>query len=274
MTSWHLDPGTAQRYASGTAGQVFSASAEAHLAACASCRALLVPLVDSSRLDRIHRLVQEHVDRPRTGPVERLLLRLGVRPDTARLLAATPALRASWLLAVCSVLGFAVVAAGAGPDGTLLFLTLAPMLPVAGVAAAYGRGVDAMHEIVAAAPYSGFRLVLLRSAAVLTSTVVLAGTAELLLPGPALTGVAWLLPALALTSLTLALSLRLALTKAGAMVAIGWLGAVTTAQLDLSSRYAGFGAVGQLTCLAVAAGSVTVLLTRQGRYAIVFGRTS
>ncbi|MBA3742280.1 MAG: zf-HC2 domain-containing protein, partial [Sporichthya sp.] len=100
MTGWHLDDESARRYADGTAGQPFAASAEAHLTACADCRGLLVPLVDRVRVEAIWDVVAERVDAPRPGPVERALRRIGVGSDTARLLAATPSLRASWLLAV------------------------------------------------------------------------------------------------------------------------------------------------------------------------------
>ena len=280
MTTWHLDVDTAQRYASGTVGQVFAASAEAHLVTCAECRKLLVPSVDPGRLDAIWDQVVERVDAPRPGPVERLLRWFGVRPDTARLLSATPSLTGSWLLAVAGTLGFAVLAAGAGPRGTLLFLTLAPMLPVAGVAVAYGRGVDPVHEIATAAPYPGFRLLLLRATAVLAATTVLAGAAGLLLPAAGWTEAAWLLPAFALTTLTLVLSVRVALLHAAVGVAAGWLVAVVGTQVEAGGRaalahgrYAAFGTTGQLICLALAVVSIAVLALGRRRYTIVFGRT-
>jgi hypothetical protein len=281
MTGWHLDGETARRYASGATGQVFAASAEAHLAVCPGCRALLVPLVDRPRLDAIWNEVAERVDAPQPGPMERLLRRLGVRPDTARLLSATPSLSGSWLMAVAATLAFAVVAAGAGPRGTLLFLTLAPMLPVAGVAVAYGRGVDPVYEIGAAAPYSGFRLLLLRSAAVVATTTVLAGGAGLLLPVTGWIGAAWMLPALALTTLTLVLSVRFALLHAATGVAATWIVAVAATQSEAGGRaaladgrYAAFGTTGQLVCLILAVASIAVLALRHRRYVVVFGRTS
>lgn len=280
MRGWHLDPETARRYASGAAGQVFAASAEAHLVACAPCRELLVSLVDRRRLDAIWDQVVERVDTPQPGPVERLLRRIGVRPETARLLSATPSLRGSWLMAVASTLAFAVIAAAQGPRGTLLFLTLAPLLPVAGVAVAYGRGVDPLYEIAAAAPYSGFRLLLLRSAAVVATTTVLAGAAGLLLPVSGWTGAAWLLPALALTTLTLVLSVRFALLHAAAGVASTWVVAVVTTQAQAGGqaplaggRYAAFGTTGQLVCLAFLVVSIAILALRHRHYAVVLGRT-
>jgi hypothetical protein len=43
----------------------------------------------------------------------------------------------------------------------------APLVPLVGVAVAYGPEADPAHELTATAPYSGLRLVLLRTAAVL-----------------------------------------------------------------------------------------------------------
>ncbi len=281
MTAWHLDAETAQRYASGGAEPVFAASVEAHLAACASCRDLLVPLVDRPRLDAIWDEVAERVDTPRVGVVEAVLRRLGVRPETARLLSATPSLSGSWLVAVAATLAFAVIAATAGVRGTLLFLTLAPMLPVAGVAVAYGRRVDPIHEISLASPYSGLRLLLLRSVAVVVTTTVPASLAALVLPVPGWTGAAWLLPAFALTSLTLVLSARFALLHAATGVAVAWVAAVIATQSGAGGRsaladgrYAAFGSTGQLMCLLLALGSIAVLSVRHRRYAVVLGSSS
>lgn len=281
MTAWHLDRETAQRYASGAADPVFAASVEAHLAACADCRALLVPHVDRSRLGAIWAEVGERVDAPRQGLVERFLCAIGVRPEPARLLSATPSLSGSWLLAVAATLAFAAFAAAAGVRGNLLFLTLAPMLPVAGVAVAYGHRVDPVHEIAVAAPYSGFRLLLLRSVAVVVTTIVPAGLAALLLPVAGWTAAAWLIPALALTSLTLALSARLDLLQAASAVAVLWVAAVIGTQAEAGGRaaladgrYAAFGATGQLICLTLAIASIAVLASRHRRYAVVLGRTS
>ena len=77
----------------------------------------------------------ERVARPL---VERTLVHLGVRDHVARLLVATPSLHLSWFAAAAAALGFAVLAAVQRPDGLLFFLVLAPLLPVAGVAFAFG----------------------------------------------------------------------------------------------------------------------------------------
>ena len=57
------------------------------------------------------------------------------------------------------------VAQGA-PNGSLLFLAVTPLVPVAAVAFAYGQDVDPMWDTTLAAPYSPLRLLLLRSVSV------------------------------------------------------------------------------------------------------------
>jgi len=273
MTGWHVDEETLARYAHGRGPLSVGASVEAHLLSCARCRALLTPAVELDRLERLWDDVVERVDAPRPGMVERLLRLAGVSEDTARLLAATPTLRASWLLAMAAALAFAVfaaIASGVHERGTLLFLTVAPVLPVAGVAVAFHRGLDPAYEIGLAAPYSQFRLLLLRSAAVTAVTCAAALVAGLLLPERALTAAAWLLPALALTSLTLVLARRVDVIYAAGGVGAVWVVTVVSSHLHVG-QFAVFGAAGQLACLAVAAVSLVVLVADRDRYATRLG---
>ena len=69
----------------------------------------------------------------REPSLDRALMRLGVRDDAARIVAATPSLRASWLLAALGVAVFATWGAHADPRMMSVVLILAPVLPVAGV---------------------------------------------------------------------------------------------------------------------------------------------
>ena len=107
------------------------------------------------------------------------------------------------------VLAFAVWAARGDQQGVYWFLVLAPMLPLAGVAAAYGQGVDPTYEVGLAAPMRSFGLLLIRAVAVLVTTTVIAGLAALALPGLQWTAAAWLLPSLGLTLASLALATRM-----------------------------------------------------------------
>ncbi len=70
----------------------------------------------------------------------------------AVLLSATPELTRAWLLSVAGALGFAVAAAHTADRSMIVFLAVAPVLPLLGIAAAYGARVDALHEVTSAAP--------------------------------------------------------------------------------------------------------------------------
>src|SRR5439155_10052887 len=182
------------RYAGGELDEARAYSLEAHLLSCGDCRALLSPLADRTTVERTWMEIEEAVDSPRPGPVERLLRRLGVPEHLSRLLAATPSLRLSWFAAVTVALGFAVLAARGDHAGLVVFLAMAPLIPVAGVAAAFGPGIDPTYEIGLASPYRSGRLLLLRSMAVLVASLVLIGLGALALPGLDWSAMAWLLP--------------------------------------------------------------------------------
>ena len=168
---------------------------------------------------------------PRTGPAAVGAAggrRWGLRGRLAW--AAGPALRGPWLVSLLVIVVGAVCAARATGFGGVrpLLLLLAPVLPTLGVAVSYGRHADPMHEIVASTPSGGLRLLLARTAAVLTVSVPLLTLAGLLLPataggpGPA----AWLLPGLALTLAALTLGSYIGCRAATGAVSTGWLLAV------------------------------------------------
>ena len=221
-TQWHLDAELAGRYADGGLGSVLTASVEQHLMSCPRCRALLAPRVDTVRLDAVWDAVVERVERPRATVLERVLQWMGMHESTARLVAATPSLRGAWAAAITLVLGIALVVAYVSPNGVALYLTVAPLLPVAGVAMAYGPEMDPAHEMAAATPFSQLRLLALRTAVVVTTALVPAAVAGVLLPGEPTLAVVWLLPALALSAGTVALSTRIRPRFAAAGLAAAW----------------------------------------------------
>jgi len=224
MNTWHVDDGLLDDYAEGTPlPPALTASVEAHLERCASCRARLVPVADVPRLDAVWAEVVDRVDAPRVPPVERLLVALGLAPDTARLLAVTPSLQLSWFTGTAIALTLALLVAHTGDHGVALFLALAPVLPVAGVAVAFSAHTDPLHEVAIAAPYSSYRLLLVRSAAVLVTTLLLALPTAALLPSTPWVAAGWLLPALALTCASLALATRVDPVVSSAGLAVAWL---------------------------------------------------
>ncbi len=204
----------------------------------------------------------------RGGRVESALVRLRVPEHVARLIAATPSLRASWFAAASVAIGFSAWAAKAGPNGVLLFLVVAPLLPLAGVAAAYGPWMDPMHEVTHATPVSGLRVLLLRSAAVLVSTAVIVGSAALVLPGADWTAAAWILPSLGLTLASLALSTFIPSQWAAGAVTLLWFATVIVAVAWSPDRFALFRGSGQVAFFVIAVGSSALLAWRRERLEI------
>lgn len=232
---------------------------EPHLDTCAHCADRLVFAVDPVLLDRIWGRVDEAVDHPVPGRIERLLLWLRVPDHVARLMAATPALRRSWLCGAALTLLFtALMARLAGPaNAHLVYLAVAPLLPVAGVAVSFGRRWDPAHEMGLVAPMSALRLVLTRSTVVLGTSLMLSALAALALPRLGLAAFAWLLPSCALTALSVALSARLDQVAAACTTGAGWLVFLTlTRHTDGAASALGQAAIAGLFLAAVGLMSV------------------
>lgn len=260
--TWHIDPDTAQRYQSGAVSRPAAASVERHLTSCGQCRALLT--ADEAWLDRSWSAIADRVE-PGTSRAERALRSLGIPEVPARLVAVSPAMRVSFLIALLLVIGFAVVASGANPTGQTykVFLVVAPLVPVLGVAFAYGRLVDPAHEMTLVSPINSFLVLLLRAATVVAVALLGALVSWPLVPAPASVGVsAWLLPAFALTLATLALASRLEMWLAAALVAGGWVMAVG---LALTRELEAFGSTARTVhlILAVSAGALIVMSRSQ-----------
>ena len=259
--TWHVPSELLERYAAGDADDDVQAySIEAHLPACSHCRAEIASLVDDGLVARSWEGIQARLDAPRRGPVEAALVRVGVREHSARLLGATPALRLSWLLACGLVLAFAVVAADEHAHGEYWFLVLAPLLPLAGVAVAFGPDVDPTYEIGLAAPMRSFGLLLIRALAVLVATSVMAAVAGLALDGLRWSAAAWLAPSLGLTLTSLALSTRVAPAAACASLATLWMAGAGARWRWAQDPAAVFGASGQLVFVLIAALAAVVLV--------------
>jgi hypothetical protein len=257
--SWHVAEEELRRYAGRGLDPPLLWSVEAHLAACPGCRARLVDAAGPELTRAGWARLDAELDAPVPGPVERLMLRFGVADHTARLLAATPALRLSWLAAVASTLVLtATLAHLARP---VVFLAVAPLLPLIGVAVSFGPRVDPTYEMALVAPMHTFRLMLLRSVAVLSATTTLTALASLALPDYGLVALSWFLPALAVTLTSLALSARLGPTVAAGSVGVVWL-ALVVSTLGLGAGGAlVFALPGQLA-LAVAAALAGVVMVR------------
>jgi hypothetical protein len=181
---------------------------EVHLESCADCRARLVgeapavvPLVEQ---------VWAAIEPPPGKPAPASRLRWLTTWATPAML---PWLAMTTVVTLLAILTDRVVS-GAFPSITLL---LAPVAPVAGVAAAWAKGLDPAYELVAATPRAGLYLVLRRTVAVLVVVIPLLAVATWTSP------VRWLLPCLAFTVATLALGGFVGVRRA----AIGLVGAWT-----------------------------------------------
>ena len=263
--TWHVEPDLLSAYAGGAVDTAHAFSVEAHLAECEDCRTALRPLTDADRLDAVWLDIGDRLDAPRAGPVEALLRRAGVPEHVARLLAATPSLTLSWLAGVALSLAFATYAAHHGQRGVLLFLCLAALVPVAGVAAAFGPALDPTYEVGLATPMSTVRLLLLRCVAVLSTSALLAGAGALALPGVGWTAAGWVLPSLALTASSVALATYMVPAAAVTAVGVTWIGAAVFAGATPHERLAAFGAGPQVAFAILAAVAGVVVMRRRDR---------
>lgn len=277
--NWHLEPDDLRRYAASTLGVAQAASVEAHLLACGDCRAQVTAVADPAAvasMARVKQAVDARIDAPATSPVERVLRRLGVGRIDARIVAVTFSLLGSWLGASVVALAFAAVASATGPEraGFATFLVLAPLVPLAGVALAFGPRVDPTHELAVAAPVPSSRIVLLRALVVTVSAVAATAVLSLVLPGWSALAFAWLLPALALTGASLALGTVMHPGRAAVALGVVWLagagtGLVGAPRSTVESFVQGFAAfrpAGQLLAAVVAAASLATVTARHAAF--------
>ncbi len=223
--------------------------------------------LEAARLDENLLAIHAELDAPLESRLARLLRRLGVPDLTVPLITATPALRRSWFAAVAIAIMFALSVAnnndsGAGVDQIVVFLTMAPLVPLLGVALAFGRGVDPTHDLVLAAPRDTFTVFLIRAVTVLVASSAILLVSSALLPTGGAYRAAWLLPAVALSALMLAAAGRFEPRRVAGGLAAGWVGLVVTVASATSSE-AMFGPITQ--AVAVVAAALAAGLVLRGR---------
>jgi hypothetical protein len=279
----HPGDGLLASYAAGTEDGIAVWSVEAHLTGCARCRSALSAHVDTERLARNRSVLLVRAAIGDEGLVQRLLCRCGVPGHVVRLLAATPSLRRSWLLSVAGVLAvvageaaavrYGWIPAGgpgrtAGHQGTEIlapFLLVAPLLVLAGVAAAFLPMFDPAARLAVAAPFSGCTLLLARAVSALAAALVPVAAAASIMPGPRWLPVALLLPSLALSAFALAAATVVGPRAAAVAAGILWAAPV----LLLAARKVPLLVVqadAQLACLGVLCACAGVLLARHDRF--------
>jgi hypothetical protein len=270
-------------YVTGTAGTVAVWSVEAHLTACARCRSALSEHVDAVRLARNRSVLLARAALPEGGRVRRLLCRCGVPDHLLALLAAIPSLRRSWLLSVMGVLavvageaaaiGYGWIGSGVhvgpagypGPEVLAPFLLVAPLLVLAGVAAAFLPMFDPASRLAVAAPFSGFTLLLVRAVSALAAALILVAGAAFFLPGPGWLPVALVLPSLALCAFALAAATVVGPRAAAVMAGVLW----ALPAMLLAAGHVPLALVAppaQASCAAVLCACAVVLMSRRDRF--------
>jgi hypothetical protein len=265
--SWHVDEATAHRYASRRIDPVQAASVESHVMACAGCRDRVGNAVEGPVLGAVWAALTEELDEPRLGIVERALVRLGCSEANARIIAATSRARWSYLLAVGLSLLLAAIAARTPTDEYFgAFLIVAPLGPLIAVAGVFGRWTDALYEVARTAPTPALRILLVRTVAAVAPALLLTMLSIPWLLENGWLAAAWLLPALALTLGTLALSSWLPIETAAIVVGASWVGALLTPRMLVPELLDLFAGPVQLVALAVAVASVAVTALRRSSY--------
>lgn len=270
--TWHADRPMLAAYQAGELSPATAASVESHLAACATCRSGLATMAEPARLASNWAAIEDRLDEGRQPLLERLLVRIGVREHHAQLVVVTPELRGPTIGAVVVLLGLVVLPALSGDasrdGGFYLFLVLAPLLPLAGVAVAFGGLNDPVHELTTAAPASAFELLLARVLAIVATTTILSAVASIPLPN-SWAAATWLLPALGLSAASLALSTWVPSHLAAAGLGTAWVTAafvswrVNQFDPEVVERFVALRPLGQVVFALIATGGAVVLVLRR-----------
>lgn len=153
-------------------------------------------------LHRVWRGVAAKVWLRRPGPVERLAGRALRSPGLARALVTTPSLLPGWLIASAAVLAAGIIATrGTGTPFVALF---APAVAAAGIAYAYGPGIDPAWELSQSMAVSDRMVLLVRVLAVFALNAALGLAAAAASGTAAAVTFGWLVPMTAVSALALA----------------------------------------------------------------------
>ena len=211
-------------------------------------------------LGRVWLGVAAQVWRREPGWLERLAARLLRSPGLARALLTTPSLLLPWLIA-----SIAVLAAGAAATlgtGQPVAPLLAPAVAAAGIAYAYGPGVDPAWELARSMAVSDRMVLLVRALGVFAVDAAL-GIVACAASGAAL-GITfgWLIPMTAISALALAAATVARSANVGVAAGLaGWAIAILGGQAATGKfTVAVQGAVFVLPDLVFAAGCLAVVL--------------
>jgi hypothetical protein len=173
-------------------------------------------------LDRVWIGVAAEVWHRRPGPAERLAGRLLRSPGLARALMTTPSLLLGWVIATVIVLAAGV--AFTLSTGTPWVALVAPPIAGAGIAYAYGAGIDPAWELSQSMAVSDRMVLLVRALAVFGLNALLGLVASAASGAAAAVTFGWLVPMTAVCALALAAATLTRSPNVGVLAGLaGWL---------------------------------------------------
>jgi hypothetical protein len=215
---------------------VRAASVEQHLFSCAACRSAVSAATPGDVVQDSWTRVADAIDRPPRRVVASVVGRL--LPDRyARPVSATLGLQWAWCASTIALAGVAALFSRVA-ETDRLFLSIAPLVAVAIVVATFVPAGEPGGEASYATPVFGLGLILRRLIAVLVPALILLVLLAVLVADLDVDSLVWLLPAVGLASMTLAMSTFVAVPVAAVGASTGWLMAVVLTGRTL--RFAAF----------------------------------
>ena len=257
---WHVDDELWARYADRSLDAVAASSVDAHVVRCSDCQLRARDWEPTAAVD-VWPAVRREVSRPRLPAPLRLARRLGLPDGDAVVIAASDSLYLPWVMAVGGALVCAMLTGISVREQDIVFVLLAPLVPVLSVVAAYDA-TDPLRELTAGTAFSKLRVALLRTSAALLVAVPLTLAVSLSIPGLEDLAFVWLLPGLFLTLCALVLMTWWRCWVAAALTALVWLTVVFG--FDGADSVLSVGSVpAQSVFAALCIGAVAVLVRRE-----------
>jgi hypothetical protein len=215
-------------------------------------------------LDKVWTGIAAQVWRRRVGRVERLAARLLHSAGLARALVSTPSLLLGWVIATVVVLAAGVAASYA--TGIPCVALLAPAVAGAGIAYAYGPGIDPAWELARSMAVSDRIVLLVRALAVFGVNALIGCVASAASGAAVAVTVGWLIPMTAVCTLALAAAVVTQSANAGVAAGLGgWLVTVLAGQIadgTYSAAVTSSSLIVPYLAFAACCGAVVVYATR------------
>jgi len=190
---------------------------------------------DGIDLDRVWVNVAAEVWRRHPGRLERTAARLLRSPGLARALLTTPSLLLPWLIASTVIL--AAGAIGTRDTGQPLVALLAPAVAAAGIAYAYGPGIDPAWELSRSMAVSDRLVLLVRALAVFALDAALGLAASAASGTAATVTFGWLVPMTAVCALALAIATVTRSANVGMAAGLGGWGMTVLAEQAATGQF-------------------------------------